>query len=415
MKKTCILFNLLCLIFFSSCIKDLEDENIYSKTIISGVVLQEENNNPVKNINVKLTDGENIPQAVVTNNNGEFYLKITNEQISKDYYLDFSADSLFDGKQVKLSGIKYGRKEFSIGTVYLKGGNIPTVYLQTIHDISVTSARITSKVTAGGKSSVVARGICYSTSQYPTISDNHSTDGSGLGEFVSNLQNLSANTTYYVRAYAQNYIGTAYSEQFSFTTLDGLPMVFTNEITNIAATSVTCGGNATYDNGFPITEKGVCWSMSNHPTVINDYTTNGAYLGSFVSNITGLQPNTSYYICAWAKNRNGIAYGEIKTFTTLSGLPVIESPNIVNIYSSTATINGEISSDGGFLITQRGICYSTSSNPTTSSLHTTDGTGMGSFVSYLTNLQPNTTYYIKAYATNSIGTSYSTEISFKTE
>ena len=415
MKKLLFLLNILCIFIFSSCIKDLEEEDIYSATIVSGVVLQEGNNLPINHINVKLTDGENTPQTVFTNNKGEFFITITNEQISKDYYLVFSADSLFDSKQTKLEGIKYGRKEFNVGTIYLKGANLPTVELKTINNVSVTSAQITSNVIADGKSTVIARGVCYSTSQYPTINNNHTIDGSGLGEFISNLQNLSANTTYYIRAYAQNSIGITYSEQFSFTTLDGLPTVFTNEVTNISATSVTCGGNAIADSGFPITEKGVCWSMSNNPTVTNTHTTNGASLGSFVSSVTGLQPGTTYYIRAWAKNHNGIAYGETKTFTTLTGLPVVETPTIANITSTSATINGKIISDGGFSIIQRGICYSTTPNPTINSLHTTDGTGTGSFISNLANLQSHTTYYIKAYATNSIGTTYSAEISFETE
>ena len=76
---------------------------------------------------------------------------------------------------------------------------------------------------------MTARGVCWSTSQNPTIADSHSTDGTGTGIFVSNLTGLTLNTAYYVRAYATNNVGTAYGNEVSFTTLHqpcpGIPTV----------------------------------------------------------------------------------------------------------------------------------------------------------------------------------------------
>jgi hypothetical protein len=74
-------------------------------------------------------------------------------------------------------------------------------------------------VTADGGADITARGICWSTSQTPTISGNHTTDGTGTGSFTSTMTGLTPNTTYYVRAYATNSEGTAYGEVVSFTTL----------------------------------------------------------------------------------------------------------------------------------------------------------------------------------------------------
>ncbi len=83
-----------------------------------------------------------------------------------------------------------------------------------------------------------------------------------------------------------------------------------------------------------------------------------------------------------------------------------------NVGSTTATAGGHVSADGGFPITNRGICYSTTPDPTIASLHTNDGLGLGSFVSQMAGLSTHTTYYVRAYATNSAGTVYGEQRTF---
>ena len=95
----------------------------------------------------------------------------------------------------------------------------PIVSTKAISYISPTSAYCGGMVTASGGTNVTTRGICWSTTPNPTMSDNHISDSSGLGGFTYNITGLSANTTYYVRAYATNCTGTSYGEQRSFTTL----------------------------------------------------------------------------------------------------------------------------------------------------------------------------------------------------
>ena len=94
------------------------------------------------------------------------------------------------------------------------------------------------------------------------------------------------------------------------------------------------------------------------------------------------------------------------TFTTQSGLPVVTTTTATNITSTSAIAGGTVVEDGGYPVVRRGICYSTSTQPTVSGLHTTDGAGTGEYVSQLTNLTPGTTYYYRAYATNGVGTVY---------
>ncbi|NCA78412.1 MAG: hypothetical protein EOM90_18940 [Alphaproteobacteria bacterium] len=100
-------------------------------------------------------------------------------------------------------------------------GTAPTVTTVSITNITETTATGGGNVTAQGSSSVTARGICWSTSSNPTASDSHTTDGSGTGSFTSNITGLTANTPYYVRAYAANSAGTSYGGQVSFTTTGG--------------------------------------------------------------------------------------------------------------------------------------------------------------------------------------------------
>ena len=84
------------------------------------------------------------------------------------------------------------------------------------------------------------------------------------------------------------------------------------------------------------------------------------------------------------------------------------------ITSNSATLGGNVTFDGGDNVTVRGVCWSTTANPTTASSKTTDGTGLGSFVSILTGLTANTKYYVRAYAINSTGTAYGNEQNFTT-
>lgn len=94
--------------------------------------------------------------------------------------------------------------------------------------------------------------------------------------------------------------------------------------------------------------------------------------------------------------------------------PDIITLDVTAISSSTAMGGGNIVSDGGSSITQRGICWSTATNPTLANKFTSDGTGEGIYKSSIQNLTPVTTYYVRAYATSNLGTTYGDELTFKT-
>lgn len=308
--------------------------------------------------------------------------------------------------------------EITFTTEQIPDPESPIVTTADVTDITQTTAVSGGNVTDDGGASVTARGVCWSTSQNPTISDNHTSDGNGTGSYTSNLTNLTANTTYYVRAYATNENGTSYGEQKSFTTLQNieLPTVTTTDVMDITQNTAVSGGNVTDDGGAAVTARGVCWSKDPNPTIDNSFISNGNGTGSFTIEISGLTSATTYYVRAYATNSEGTSYGEQKTFTTLQyiQLPTVTTTIVTNVTSTTATSGGNVTDDGGATVTARGVCWSTSPDPTIDDNKTSDGNGTGAFTSQLTNLTHSTTYYIRAYATNSEGTSYGEQKYFST-
>ena len=191
-----------------------------------------------------------------------------------------------------------------------------------------------------------------------------------------------------------------------------LPIVTTSNVSNITASSASCGGNVTADGGSYVTERGICWATSNAPTIQNSHVAMGQGTGSFTCNMTNLEPNNVYYVRAYATNNRGTAYGEQKQFTTNSGLPTVTITSVSNITATSATCGGSVSDNGGFAVTDKGLVWSTSQYPTLNDNHISLGTGNAPFIGSMTNLTDGITYYVRAYATNSQGTSYSEQLSF---
>jgi uncharacterized protein (TIGR02145 family) len=195
------------------------------------------------------------------------------------------------------------------------------------------------------------------------------------------------------------------------------PQVSTSTISNITLNSASSGGTITSDGGADITSKGVVWNTAASPTIsLNTKTIEGTGTGTFSSSITNLTPSTTYYLRAYATNISGTGYGSEISFTTNSiVLPVLSTTAITDITFNSAASGGSVTNDGGGTITARGIVWSTTQNPTIAvATKTINGAGIGNFISLIENLNPITTYFVKAYATNSAGTAYGNEVEFKT-
>ena len=360
---------------------------------------------------------------------GTYELDVTNLKDNTQYYVRAYATNE--------KGVSYG-EELTFTTK--KEIELPEVKTAEVEDVTESEAVSGGEVISDGGAEVTARGICWSTKQNPTIEDDKTTDGTGVGSFTSQISNLVPNTQYYVRAYATNEMGTSYGDEKSFTTLEVIPedpetpeqpedpetpeqpeqpvgpVVITSEVTEITVNSAVCGGEVISSSGSVVVARGVCWNTSGQPTVSDTYTMDGTNVGSFTSQIPNLVPNTQYYVRAYATNAKGVtAYGEEVSFTTLEKLlPIVITAEVTDITLSSATCGGEVAFEGNVAVTARGICWSTSQKPTIEDNKTTEGSGVGSFTSQIQNLVSNTQYYIRAYATNEVGTVYGEEVSFTT-
>ena len=332
---------------------------------------------------------------------GSFTASMTNLNLSTTYYIRAYA--------VTADGTYYGEQK-----TFTTRDGIPTLTTAEVTNIQGATATCGGNITDNGGLNVTARGVCWSTSPTPTIADSHTTNGSGLGSFSSSVTGLNVSTTYYMRAYATTSAGTGYGEEKTFTTKDGIPTLTTAEVTDITGATATCGGNITDNGGLNITARGVCWSTSPDPTIADSHTTNGSGSGSFSSSIMGLNVSTTYYVRAYATTASGIAYGDEKIFITRDGIPTLSTFDVIDIGYTSAMCGGNISDDGGLEVTARGVCWSTLPNPTLADTYTINGAGIGEFTSSITGLNVNTTYYVRAYASNNLFTAYGDEISFTT-
>ena len=195
-----------------------------------------------------------------------------------------------------------------------------------------------------------------------------------------------------------------------------LPLVITGSVSEIGVNLAICSGSVLNDGGSNLSDYGVCWSTEPEPSIADSKTSNNEdSTGAFSNTISDLTPSTTYYIRTYATNEIGTAYGEIFTFTTLSGVATLTTRVITDISDISATSGGNITNEGGVSVTERGVCWSTEVDPTIEDNKIAQGSGRGSFTCNITDLSPSTTYYVRSYATNLAGTFYGETVSFTTE
>jgi hypothetical protein len=196
-----------------------------------------------------------------------------------------------------------------------------------------------------------------------------------------------------------------------------MPTLTTTAISGITTTAAASGGNITADGGAEVTARGVCWGTATKPTIAGTTKTSDSKgIGIFTSSITGLTPNTLYYVRAYATNSAGTNYGNEVSFTTLGLAQATVTTTAVTVFThNTATAGGNISSDGNATVSERGVYFGTANNPqTTGTKVAAAAGGTGAFTCGLTNLVPGTPYYVVAFATNSQGTAFGSVVQFTT-
>ena len=291
----------------STSVSTITATNVTSNSAISGGTISSDGGNTIisKGVCWSSTINPTINDSHTNEGSGanNFTSTISNLAPGTNYY--------YRAYITNSNGVYYGNTYILSATATL-----PTVTTNLVTNITYNSAISGGNVTNDGGAAITARGVCWCTCSTPTISDNHTTDGSGLGSFVSQLSNLGSNYDIIVRAYATNSQGTSYGETIYFNTPPGLPIVTTNTVTQITSNTAICGGAI---DGFSASTRGVCWSTSPNPTIaLSTKTVNGSGMGFFNSTITGLTASTTYYIRAYGTNSAGTTYGNEYSFTTQS-------------------------------------------------------------------------------------------------
>ena len=341
---------------------------------------------------------------------GTFTCELTNLQPEKTYYA-----RAFAGNS---KGVSYGEE---LTLVTLAAGSLAEVKTIGITGNANLQATVSGEVTNEGTSSVIERGVCYGKEHYPTTSGLHVSAGLGSGEFNCQLTNLEANATYYVRSYAINGQGISYGDEMSFEAQTEVtaPVVFTGMVSDITVSSATGHGTVVSDGGATVTRRGLCWSMEHEPTTGDIYADCGNGVGEFSGLMPHLEDLTTYYVRAYAENSLGIVYGEEVSFTVGEHEhpipPMVTTSEVTDISTTTAVGGGNVIDIGGAEVTERGICWSTSPDPTIEGNHTSNGTGTGAYTCMMTDLTPGTLYYIIAYAINDYGLGYGEQREFVTE
>lgn len=200
-----------------------------------------------------------------------------------------------------------------------------------------------------------------------------------------------------------------------------IPTLSTPTSAGVANTTATLGGNITGLGNGTITESGIYYSTTNGfadgtGTKVTGVATS---TGAFTVGVSGLTAGTTYYYKAFATNSAGSGYTAQGSFTTTSVVvlaPTVTSPNLIIANTTSATVSANITADGGGSLTEKGFYWSTTNGFAngTGTKVTVAGIATGVYNATLSSLSPSTTYYFKAFATNSAGTTYTSQVGFAT-
>ena len=344
-------------------------------------------------------------------NSSEYWSStIPENSTSNRYYLDF-----FNGQRGSLKGT------YDMYARAVRKDVAPTVSVLPVSDISETSVTFNGRIDNNDAVKCSERGFVYSTMHLPTVANTkvQSYTPQSSAEYSAEVRDLSLGSVYYIRAYAvANRSDTVYSDELTFRYDSQLPIVSTQPVTDIGATTAVLHGSIE-SKGIPAyTERGFVYStIFKNPTIESDekVIVNGTGIGEFSANLSDLDKDVTYYVRAYATNSDGTAYGEVVSFEAVRELPVVMTMPVTDIDATSAVLHGSVVSEGIPAYTERGFVYSTTFDPTIESGEkvVVNGVGVGEFSANLSGLNGDITYYVRAYATNSDGTAYGETVSFE--
>jgi hypothetical protein len=312
-----------------------------------------------------------------------------------------------------------GSKQLSVKAIGIYK-TLPVLNTLETTTITSSSATFNGVITSEGLPAYTERGFVYSTSSTPTIENAIAKVTVAVNEtkeFSANVSGLSLDQTYYVRAYAINSLGVAYStNEDVFETVVGMPSVSTQETTNknIAAGTVTFNGTIVSVGDPAYTERGFVYGTTHNPTIDdNKKVASGSGTGAFSYNATDIAEGSTYYVRAYATNVKGTVYGTEVSFDFMATMPVVETKDATNrsMVAGSVVFNGNVVSVGDLGYTERGFVYSPTHTPTIDDIKKiASGTGTGSFSVTCTGLEEGNIYHVRAYVTNAKGTVYGEKV-----
>lgn len=297
----------------------------------------------------------------------------------------------------------------------------PTLEATLATGVSENAASLSSDITDNGGQNIKQRGFAYKVYQEgmpePTILlDKYRTVSLEAEEFSARLVDLQPQTRYIVRSFATNNTGTGYGQAVIFTTEELKIPQLTCIMGDVTAFAATPTATISTNGGFKVTEYGFCWSTESQvPTIENLKTVTGtAETDKFSEVINDLNPQTTYYLRAYAINEKGTGYSNILTFTTKEKqVATLTTPVASHIEVTSATLSSSLTVPAGVEVTEKGICYSIfSTRPATDGPHVADRTQGNSITAELKDLNEGASYYATAYAVTRDGTFYSDAVLF---
>lgn len=283
------------------------------------------------------------------------------------------------------------------------------ISVKTELPVGIGSTTVSLKGTITGSAAIKNRGFCWSSSGTPTIANNYVKESNGTGSYSLNVSGLTMGSTYVYRAFATRTTGAiVYGSVQTFTTVNQPLSLFSSNASGIASNTAQISTTLENNANIQIASKGVCYGLLSEPKISGTKTNEGILNESYSSSLIGLSPNTLYYARAYLTDNVGATYyGNEISFTTLATPAFTVVSNVMgtvnlNLESYGAPFSGSVSGSG--TITARGVCYATTNNPSITSSKMQMGTGMGAFNGTISGLLPGVTYYYRAYATSSTGT-----------
>lgn len=330
----------------------------------------------------------------------------------------------FRAYAINTGGTSYG----TVKTFTTTASATPTVVNYNHYYVTYYGATVYGNVTDQGGSACDAKGVVWSTSNTnPTVGGancTYASAGSGTGNFNYAITGYNGGTLVYYNVYAHNNSGYSYGAAYYFTTVGyTAPSVSTYDATSVTDVSAMLNGEVVADNGESIDERGFVWcrtSLNSNPLIggsyVNQNTVSGT-IGTF--NYGATTSIHQYNYKAYAINSGGTSYGAKILFqynqdnTPPPGIPSVSVSAVDNIGDTTARGNGQVTDDGGESNCTRGFCWSHTNavpNKDDDSYCTAATTGEGAYTANMTGLTPSTSYYVRAWAINSVGTAYSDNV-----